>query len=231
MKRYLNIILAASLIVNIAYACYFLRGFIPPTPDAPVSGITYYMKRDSLFMLMPKSRGCIVFAGDSHIHHFEAEEMFEVSGIKNRGIMGDVTEGLLKRIGNILDQQPKKIFLEIGINDLLKEIPAHTTKSNILKLFDTIQAVCPHTQVYVTSILPTSRLTYYNNRRVSEDIIRLNEMLQEECGRRKLTFIDLYSKLEKDGALNPIYDGGDKIHLNGKAYFLWKELLDPYLKN
>ena len=45
-------------------------------------------------------------------------EIFQNPNIKNRGISGDVTEGILYRINEITESQPLQVFLMIGTNDL-----------------------------------------------------------------------------------------------------------------
>ena len=47
-------------------------------------------------------------------------EFFQNSNIKNRGISGDITEGILYRISEITESQPLQVFLMIGTNDLAK---------------------------------------------------------------------------------------------------------------
>ena len=46
-------------------------------------------------------------------------EIFQNPNIKNRGISGDVTEGILYRINEITESQPLQVFLMIGTNDAM----------------------------------------------------------------------------------------------------------------
>ena len=61
-------------------------------------------------------------------------EIFQNQNIKNRGISGDVTEGILYRITEITDSNPLKIFLMIGTNDLAQGVTKELTFQNICKI-------------------------------------------------------------------------------------------------
>ncbi len=45
--------------------------------------------------------------------------MFENNSVVNQGIGSDTTEGLVHRVDSIIRRNPKMIFLNIGINDLI----------------------------------------------------------------------------------------------------------------
>ena len=60
-----------------------------------------------------------LFLGDSLTEYGNWRELFPGLDIKNRGIAGDTTDGVLHRLDGITALSPDKIFLMIGINDLL----------------------------------------------------------------------------------------------------------------
>ena len=41
-----------------------------------------------------------------------------IENVRNRGISGDVTDGVLLRLGELIKYKPTSIFIMIGINDL-----------------------------------------------------------------------------------------------------------------
>ena len=63
--------------------------------------------------------GKIVFLGDSLIDFFPIQDFFPRVKIYNRGIAGDTTKDLLKRLDNVIELKPSKLFLQIGTNDLV----------------------------------------------------------------------------------------------------------------
>jgi hypothetical protein len=79
---------------------------------------TYYDQRKSLFEKLPDTRKEIIFLGNSITDGCEWSELLADRHVKNRGISGDVTAGVLNRIREITASKPAKVFLLIGINDL-----------------------------------------------------------------------------------------------------------------
>ena len=79
--------------------------------------IKYWLNRQELFEVLPKDSNSIIFLGNSLTQNFELVELFKNINIKNRGINGDIIVGVLNRLKPIIQTQPKKIFIEIGIND------------------------------------------------------------------------------------------------------------------
>jgi hypothetical protein len=77
---------------------------------------TFYQQRSSLFRLLPQSKGDIMFLGNSITNGNEWDELFNDASIKNRGISGDATLGVLNRLDEVTARKPGKVFLLIGIN-------------------------------------------------------------------------------------------------------------------
>src|SRR6185437_11511668 len=57
-------------------------------------GVSYYMKMNEVFNILPNDSNEIVFMGDSHIMLGQVQELFQNNHVKNRGIGGDVTKGI-----------------------------------------------------------------------------------------------------------------------------------------
>lgn len=79
---------------------------------------TFYDQRATLFEVLPTSKKDIIFLGNSITNGGEWAELLGNPHVKNRGISGDRTDGVLDRLHVITKGKPAKIFLLIGINDL-----------------------------------------------------------------------------------------------------------------
>lgn len=79
---------------------------------------TYYYQRASLFESLPVTSEDIIFIGNSITDGGEWHELFNNPHVKNRGISGDTTQGVFDRLDAIVNGQPAKIFLMIGINNV-----------------------------------------------------------------------------------------------------------------
>ena len=204
-----------------------------PTSE-PVKFSAYYLDRKSLFEVLPKSENDIIFLGDSLTNRAEWSELFETPNIKNRGINGDNTYGILKRLDQITTSLPEKIFVMIGINDLIakEEIEKITYKYRLM--LKTIKQSTPNTQVFVQSVLPVNNSSRFivDNKQV----IAFNDKLKRLSEEFKYEYVDLYSVFSTeirslfsvDSQLTPNYTN-DGIHLNGEGYLLWKQTISKYL--
>ena len=104
----------------------------PTLPDSIFS--TYYHQRVSHFKTLPKTTNDIVFVGNSISDGGEWSELFADIRIKNRGISGDISAGVLNRIDEIADRKPKKVFVMIGTNDLSRNTSTDSIFKNITKI-------------------------------------------------------------------------------------------------
>lgn len=194
---------------------------------------TYYHQRVSFFQEMPVTKGEIIFLGNSITDGAEWAQLFNDLRMKNQGISGDVTAGLLHRLDVVTDRKPAKIFLLIGTNDLARGINADTVLHNIYLLADYVKQQSPKTKLYVQSILPVNDGygKFAGHTKNNEIIKRVNEQLQTNAVTHHYVYIDLHTYfVRKDGKLREDLSN-DGLHLMGGAYLLWKNILYPYLYN
>ena len=180
-----------------------------------------------MFEILPQKQNQIVFVGNSITDGCEWSELFDNPNIINRGIGGDNTEGLLERLSVITKIQPKKIFLELGINDLGVPLNTNQIKTNYGIIIDQIKSESPNTQIYVQSVLPTRDHRIIKN----DSVIILNQKLLELANNRSLTFINLYDNFkDSSGNLSDKYSI-DGVHLLGLGYLHWKDLIYNYVND
>lgn len=188
---------------------------------------TYYEQKTTLFRLLPDTKGEIIFLGNSITDIGEWTEIWRNLSVKNRGISGDNTFGVLARLDEIISSKPAKIFLMIGINDIARGIPDSVIIANHVKICERIKAASPTTKIYVQSILPTnSDFTEFKRHQQKDEHIRyVNEALRKICSESGLVYVDLYSRfLGSDGKMDKRYTN-DGLHINGDGYMLWKKIL------
>jgi lysophospholipase L1-like esterase len=192
-----------------------------------------YIHKKSQYELLPKLSNCIIFLGDSITDEGEWSELLGDSNITfnviNRGISGDTTDRILHRIDAIIEAQPKQIFLMIGINDLVMinksvEEIIDTYKQILIKFQSSISA----TQVFIQSVLPVNQniYLYWED---NQKIVNLNSKLKGLAAEFDHQYIDIHSYLiDTEKQLDAKYTA-DGLHLNGKAYLLWAEIIKQYL--
>ena len=164
-------------------------------------------------------------------------ERYKSDNIVNRGISGDYTAGILKRLDEIIFYNPNSVFLMIGINEFFAdnsekpEVNPKNVAKNILKIADIITKHTPKTKIFIHTILPINNDQYIKIKEVNYNFLQdnyspsINSQVKEtnsilkSNGRYEVIdlhsiFIDeafkLNSKLSSDG-----------VHLNEDGYSLW----------
>jgi lysophospholipase L1-like esterase len=192
----------------------------------------YYVQKKSLFDILPDERGELVFLGDSITDGGEWAEMFHDLRIKNRGISGDTTDGVLARVEEVTAAKPACVFLMIGVNDLAAGVSVESVLENIKRIAQKIIRQSPDTHLFIQSLLPVndrfSLFPDYVNK--GRDIESVNAGLRAFCRNRELAYIDLFALFKtKDGRLDPRYTN-DGLHLTGAGYLIWKEALREHIR-
>ena len=194
---------------------------------------TFYYQRATLFEALPVTSSDIIFLGNSITNGAEWAELFNDKHVKNRGISGDICMGVYDRLDAVLKGKPAKIFLLIGINDVSRGAPADTIVSRIGMIVGKIKEDSPKTKLYLQSVLPvTDRYNMFKGHtsrwRVIPEINKGLVRLAEEEG---VTYIDLYSHFvdKQTGKMNTAYTN-DGLHLLGKGYLKWVEIVKPYIR-
>ena len=193
---------------------------------------TFYQQRASLFEVLPVTSKDIVFLGNSITNGAEWAELFDNPHVKNRGISGDITMGVYDRLDAILSGKPKKIFLLIGINDVNRGVSPDSIVKNIALIVDKVKKDSPRTKLYLQSVLPvTDHYNMFKGHTEKGPIIPdINKGLQELAKQKNLTYVDLYSNFvdQATGKMNIEYTN-DGLHLLGKGYLKWVEVVKPYV--
>jgi len=192
---------------------------------------TYYHQRWSLFQSLTQTKGDIIFAGNSITDGSEWNELFGDKRIKNRGISGDITTGVIHRLDEIVKRKPAKVFLMIGTNDLARNISPDSVVKNILLICDYLYQESPSTKLYVQSILPVNDAfgKFGGHTGNAEKINYVNARLKENTEKHHYLFIDLHTAFSDEQGKLKAELSNDGLHLKGEAYLLWKHLVIPYV--
>lgn len=211
----------------IAAALLAVSGSIASASDF---GELYY-QRASLFDALGVDSTSIVMLGNSLTHGCEWHELFNNHKILNRGINGDIAEGISLRLDGILRGHPEKIFLLCGVNDVSHNLSADSIAEATEQIVRRIISESPRTKVYVQSLLPINNsFNRYKRLIGKEQVIRdINKLNAAMANRYGITWIDLYDSFaDNDGNLRSDLTN-DGLHLLAPGYMIWKEILLPYL--
>jgi lysophospholipase L1-like esterase len=174
-------------------------------------------------MIRDTEDGEVIFLGDSITDIAEWADLLKDPMVKNRGISGDITAGVLARLDEVTKRKPSKIFIMIGINDIAGGIADSVIIANYKEIIDRIQKTTPRTKIYIESILPTNNAftEFVRHQNKSEHILWVNEQLQQLAKNKKATYIDLYRLMvNNEGKLDARFTN-DGLHLKGEGYRVW----------
>lgn len=213
MKIHVPAIILCIFLANIAYAQKSLTnqrlsdtiGFMPD----------YYPVRIAEFGKEPLVTGRIVFLGNSITQIGDWKKLLHDSTVINRGIAGDITFGVLKRLDEVIGLKPSKVFLLIGINDIGKDIPDAVIAGNIRNIVVRLQQESPSTEVYLQSILPVNPdvPNFPQHYDKQEHVLAANKLISQVAKETGCAFINIHdlftdSKGRLDASLTP-----DGLHL------------------
>jgi lysophospholipase L1-like esterase len=177
-----------------------------------------YLHRKEHFERLPDRPGCVVFLGDSQMAQAEWHEALgDLPPVLNRGIAGDHVAGVLARLPEVLRHRPAKIFLLVGINDLMFGKPMADIEADYRAIVQKIRSESPNSALFLLSVLPLNdevRAWPTSNAQVAE----LNGRIQGIARAFALPYLDVGTPLtDADGRLSAKCTQ-DGLHLNGLGY-------------
>jgi hexosaminidase len=172
----------------------------------------------SQFEVLDVQAGDTVFLGDSITEGGSWQELFPATSVRNRGISGDVTAGVIARLEQITRGQPAQLFLMIGTNDLSSGVSEEEIVRNIVAIVDEVHAASPQTEIFVQSVLPRGEA-------YQAGVESLNRAL-ETAVMERATWINLYPLfLDEAGVSIDDTLSNDELHLHGAAYLRWRDAI------
>ncbi len=184
-----------------------------------------YSKLVETYEKEPVIHGRIIFLGNSITQVGDWKKLVNDTTVINRGIAGDITFGVLKRLDDVILRQPSKMFLLIGINDIGKDIPDAVIADNIRKIIERVQAQSPSTKIYVHSLLPVNPdiKNFPQHYDKQEHVLNTNKLIKRVTENAHCTYVNIHDLfMDKQGKLDAKYTF-DGLHLtpSGDGYQKW----------
>lgn len=211
--------------------CHATLAQVKPVQLADSLFSTYYHQRVTHFRSLPHTSGDIIFLGNSISDGGEWSELFDDKRLKNRGISGDVSAGVMHRLDEVANRKPAKVFLLIGTNDLARGVAPDSLLKNMYWISSYLKEQSPTTRLYVQSILPVNeQFGKFGGHTSKRELIKqVNAELQAKAPEYGYTYLDLHAPFsDNTGRLKASYTN-DGLHLSGDGYMLWKHLVYPHV--
>ena len=187
--------------------------------------------------------GLTEYAGDWNV-------LLHWKRVRNRGIAGDDTSGLFRRLQQILAGRPKAIFLMVGRDDILNHRSVEETYQSCIKIITYIRRESPGTRLFVESNLPVhetfsmdksapTNLQDKTNAQQgqsnplqgkSKTIAALNVKLRHFCEQHAISYVNLFKSFVRHGTNELRRELTlDGIQLSALGYKVWVFELKRYL--
>lgn len=163
----------------------------------------------------------IVMLGDSLIEHGDWSTLLGQK-VENFGISGDTTQGVLHRLVS-LPKEIDKIFIMIGINDLLWQVSASHVVENIETILMSLKQENTHSVLCLQSILPV-----YSEAKINQNIASVNARLKMFCQEHSILWLDLYEYFADSTGSLRLSLTTDGVHLSDEGYGVWASRLKEY---
>lgn len=165
-------------------------------------------------------QGKVLLLGDSITEAFRTSELLPEAVIDNKGVFGDSTTEMIKRINTgLINSEYDRIYVLIGTNDLVRDRTDEQILGNVKIIIQLLKKYS--NDIYITSILPTRDLDSRPNQRITGYNSRLKILAKDS----HVNYFDLHSLfIDKDGKLKQEFTK-DGLHLLPAAYEKWAEIL------
>ncbi|MFN0216190.1 MAG: GDSL-type esterase/lipase family protein [Saprospiraceae bacterium] len=228
MKRllYLSLFLNVLALGAAGFAVHRLGGWKYTVLRLQRQTTGLYHHRVQHFERLSECPRSIVFLGDSQTEQAEWSELFpEGPPVLNRGISGDFSEGVMERLPEILRHKPLKVFLLIGVNDLIFGNSVSEIESVYRSIVQKIRSESPDTELFLQSLLPINN-EIRNAGATNDKITELNTRVLQIAHDFAIPYLDIATPLkDADGNLAAKFTE-DGLHLNGLGYLVWKKEIE-----
>ena len=192
-------------------------------------------------------KGQILFTGSSLMEQFPICELCQslqmTKKVYNRGISGTTTEDFLREIDTVLlDLEPSEVFINIGTNDMNRELYGNLWLVKLIENYRTIlealKKKLPDTNVYIMAYYPVndayekadSRLENMLQVRTNANLKIVNEKLKDMAEMFGYLYIDVNKNLTDEEEKLKLEYTIEGIHMNAKGYRIVFENLKEYLQ-
>jgi lysophospholipase L1-like esterase len=225
-KNRLKSFLLVLLLLLLSFAGgYFWRGLAADRPEDPMQD-AYWLEKKSFFETFG-ALASTVMIGDSLTDDAEWREIFPGVATVNRGVGGDTTAGVLRRMNSITSAHARKAFIMIGINDFKEGRSVDAAFRDYRSIVSRLNEAGMKVFVQSTVLCNQAKAEWISCAENQGKIRELNRRLAALAS-ANVVFIDINPGLtDADGLKGELtYDG---VHLNGEGYRIWRDEISKFV--
>ena len=162
-----------------------------------------------------------------------ARRVPELELVANLGVNGYTTADLIRdELPALNGFAPELVTLLIGVNDVVRDVPAATYEANVVEILDVLLAAVPADRLVVVSI-PDYTVTpagadYGDPSAKSSAIVEANGIMARLAAERGLAFVDIFD-ISREAASDRSLVADDGLHPSGKQYARWVDRITPVI--
>ncbi len=231
-KRNKILIIVSSILMVVIISCsVFFFGFYLPEKEKQAEQARlvqeYYENKLARYQTENQTYADyevdVAFLGDSLTDGYDLTKYYPQYVTANRGIGGETTHGLERRLQvSVYDLKPKIAVMLIGGNNL------KTMFENYESILVSLRDNLPQTKIILVSLTAMGRDWAHKNQIAAYN----NVMIKKLAAKYGFTFVDLYTPLfdETTGEIYADYTS-DGAHLTPLGYQVFTETLTPVIEN
>ena len=197
---------------------------MPPNPtNNPV-----YNEQISFTKIYPKEmKHEVAMLGTSLTMRVQWNELLGREGVINRGISGDLTNGILNRVDEVISRKPVICFIEGGSNDIDLNITAGEIAENLHQAALQLKA---NGIIPIMFAVPHVSERYPNFEAFNRKVDEVNVQLHAIANKEHFAIIDLTKNIGDGHETYNRFTARDGMHLAPAAYQLWAEAVSEQLR-
>jgi len=205
--------------------------FAQKVPDAAIKRFAGEIAAfDAADAQSPPAKGGIVFTGSSSIRLMSLPRVFPGLKALNRGFGGSRMPQLnhyLERC--VLRYEPSTVVLYGGGNDLWDGVPPEQVEKEIHEFRKRVFERVPKARLILLAVRPSPARESIRNQ--EEDLNRRLKLLADADPRLAYVPGSWDRFLDESGQPIPGLFVADRLHMSDAGYDIWRELLDPLLRD
>jgi lysophospholipase L1-like esterase len=155
----------------------------------------------------------------------------ELELVANLGVNGYATDDLLlDEMPRLASLAPDFVTLLIGVNDVVRGVPAERYAANVRQILDGLLAQLPADRIVVVSTPDYTRTPrggdFGDSVQQRAAIAEFNAIIAAEAGARAISFVDIGPVADRADQ-DPSLVARDELHPSGGQYAGWVELIAP----
>ena len=224
--KIITTIISVALAISVAFLCFYYYYLLPQQRRAEQQRVfkEYYNAKINLFENENKTLSDVdvAFIGDSLTDGYDLNTYYPQYKTTNRGIAGDTTFGVQKRLKvSLYDASPKVVVMLIGGNNL------GTMLENYEDILSSIKTNLPLTHIVVLSLTAMGGSFASKNELAQQN----NAQIQTLATQYGCNYIDIFTPLYNPemGEIYAEYTT-DSVHLTAKGYQVLTNAITPVLQ-